>query len=300
MADLEHEARRLISNSLSSNTWSTYETALNALHNFRTAYKLNQVWPVPIDQLSLFIAHMSLKQFSVNTARTYISALSSVHKFKGIQDCTNHFIIQKMLSGMSKTNSPRDTRQPITFNLLHIIIANLPNVCLSTYETCLFSAVFQVAFFGFFRVGELVETKSGRPGIMKSDVTLLKDPGRVNFNLRHSKGDRSRHGVLVTLTALPNHRLCPVRAMEHYFTIRPVEPHAAFVHFDHTNLTRYQFQAVLKKTLVYSGLPSDNFKSHSFRIGAATSAALNGVDAEIIQKLGRWGSNCYLSYIRFS
>ena len=41
-----------------------------------------------------------------------------------------------------------------------------------------------------------------------------------------------------------------------------------------------------------------NYSSHSFRIGAATVAARNGVPDHLIQTLGRWSTNVYKSYIR--
>lgn len=41
-----------------------------------------------------------------------------------------------------------------------------------------------------------------------------------------------------------------------------------------------------------------NFSSHSFRVGAATVAARNGVPDHLIQALGRWTSNAYQAYIR--
>ena len=41
-----------------------------------------------------------------------------------------------------------------------------------------------------------------------------------------------------------------------------------------------------------------NFSSHSFRIGAATVAARNGVPDHLIQSMGRWSSNAYQLYIR--
>ena len=173
----------------------------------------------------------------------------------------------------------------------------MPFVCFSSYETQLYTAVFCAAFFGFFRVSELVQSKPGQEGIALRDVTIQKDK-LVTFTLRHSKGDRAQLGVSIKLSAIPQHPLCPVRAMENYLGVRPQGAASAFVHFDHSNLTRFQFQAVLKKALDHSGHDASNYSSHSFRIGAATTAAANGISQEVIQSLGRWGSNAFHSYIR--
>ena len=40
------------------------------------------------------------------------------------------------------------------------------------------------------------------------------------------------------------------------------------------------------------------YAGHSFRIGAASTAAANGIEVSIIQTLGRWISSAYLDYIR--
>ena len=48
-----------------------------------------------------------------------------------------------------------------------------------------------------------------------------------------------------------------------------------------------------------SGLKEQRFRaSHSFRIGAATTAAEAGLPPWLIQTLGRWSSNCYTQYIK--
>ena len=53
----------------------------------------------------------------------------------------------------------------------------------------------------------------------------------------------------------------------------------------------------LRAILLSAGLPGD-FSSHSFRIGAATSAASAGVPDRLIQVLDWWKSNAYKQYIR--
>ena len=71
-----------------------------------------------------------------------------------------------------------------------------------------------------------------------------------------------------------------------------------FCHTNGTPLTRYQFGAVLTKSIQALGLKSEAYRSHSFRIGAASWLAVKGVPDETIKKLGRWKSDSYSKYIR--
>ncbi|VDI23821.1 Hypothetical predicted protein, partial [Mytilus galloprovincialis] len=63
-------------------------------------------------------------------------------------------------------------------------------------------------------------------------------------------------------------------------------------------VTRYQFNAVLKKALNVANITSDNFQSHSFRIGAASQSSKMGFSDDEIQDFGRWESKAYKRYIR--
>ena len=62
-------------------------------------------------------------------------------------------------------------------------------------------------------------------------------------------------------------------------------------------LSREKLNVVLCQLLQQAGLNQSDYASHSFRIGAATTAAAAGIPTWLIMKLGRWTSNAYRSYI---
>ena len=68
--------------------------------------------------------------------------------------------------------------------------------------------------------------------------------------------------------------------------------------FDLRPLSRDTFIGLLRNLLGRLGYDNCKFSGHSFRIGAATSAAAAGVEDHIIQCLGRWSSDCYIRYIK--
>ena len=60
----------------------------------------------------------------------------------------------------------------------------------------------------------------------------------------------------------------------------------------------YQFSSVLHKALKFSGIETKTFKTHSFRIGAATHLYMSGISEQEIQCKGRCVSGAYKNYIR--
>ena len=54
----------------------------------------------------------------------------------------------------------------------------------------------------------------------------------------------------------------------------------------------------LREALLQAGIDTTNFSGHSFRIGAASTAARAGLNDSFIQTLGRWKSSAFMAYIR--
>ena len=69
-------------------------------------------------------------------------------------------------------------------------------------------------------------------------------------------------------------------------------------HFQNgTPLTRQNLNILIQELAGRSGTPPERYSSHSFRTGAASSAAAAGIPSWKIQALGGSG-NCYRHYIR--
>ena len=52
----------------------------------------------------------------------------------------------------------------------------------------------------------------------------------------------------------------------------------------------------VSESLGLSGMEVDRYSGHSFRIGAATTAATAGVKDSLIRTLSRWSSAAYSTY----
>ena len=101
--------------------------------------------------------------------------------------------------------------------------------------------------------------------------------------------------VVLGRTGLP---LCQVAALVGYIALRGSRPGPFFLTSAGVPITKPEFIKVFRQTLSAVGYPAEEYAGHSFRIGAATSAALAGVEDSTIQLLGRWQSSAFLRYIR--
>ena len=83
-----------------------------------------------------------------------------------------------------------------------------------------------------------------------------------------------------------------------YLKVRGKVPGPLFCSQDGQPVLRSQFTSELNTVLSFCGLNPALYKGHSFRIGAATSAAERGLSDAQIRQLGRWKSNAFHKYIR--
>jgi len=101
-------------------------------------------------------------------------------------------------------------------------------------------------------------------------------PKTIRLTLRQSKTDQFRQGTHIYL-GITNHNVCPVQALAQYLANRGGTPGPLFILPNFKPLTTAMFSVALANALTELKMDSRHFNTHSFRIGAATSAKRAGI-----------------------
>ena len=158
-------------------------------------------------------------------------------------------------------------------------------------------------FFGFLRSGEVtvssVSDYDPEAHLSEGDVALdrLSNQSVVRVHIKASKTDPFRKGVFLFLGTSGND-LCPVAAVSAYLAIRGRDPGPFYRFQSGAPLSRELLVKHVREALKAKGFDESKYAGHSFRIGAATTAAAVGLEDSLIKTLGRWESSAYLTYVR--
>ena len=264
--------------------------------------------PLPLTEshLCLFVAHLADEGLKHTSIKGYLSAIRRLQIVQGLGDpfVASWPLLECTLKGIklrqAKSAATRSkSRLPITPNKLRRSWErdrhNADNIML--WAACC------TCFFGFLRsrVVTVPSMKSYDPGchLSAGDVTLdsLTSPKVVQIHIKALKTDPFRKGVMVYLGRTDN-ILCPVGAVTAYLAVRGKSPGPFFRLASGAPLSREMLVERMREALQPSGVDITQYSGHSFRIGAATTAAAVGIEDSLIKTLGRWESTAYLSYVR--
>ena len=293
---------------LAKSTLKSYQSGIRRYKSF--CVRLSRpTLPAREETLSAFVAALAKKGVSYTSLKVYLSAIRHYQIQNGLGDpgISRMARLEYIMRGIRRDGAlkpnPRKERQPITPTLLSKLFAvwerqtDLRNAKMLWAASCL-------AFFAFLRVGEF--TASGvsqfddKVHLSISDISInrLEAPSMALINLKQSKTDQLRKGVTVVLGKTNKSPLCPVSALLSYLVVRGTAPGPVFIWENGQFLTRAHFVEEVKKALQLAGADASDFNGHSFRIGAASTAAANGMEDSLIKILGRWESDAYQRYIK--
>ena len=303
-------ASRLLQGSLTKSSRDSYNRIYHNYEQFSQLYfPYQQVLPAALESLTMFIAHCFEQNYAAATVSTYISALSYIHKRLGLQDNTQHFIINKALNGFQKLRASKDNRLPITPSILKGLINSLPHTCTCTslFMSKLLKAMYLLAFHAFVRVGEITgQLPPNGNNLQLNNIKFTFDnsqlPIAIEIRMSYFKHSSGKHiPVLLVQQNTSQNDLCPGKVLWEYLKLRIANmnsPQLLFSVMDDLPLSRQFFTNQLRLSLSYLGLSWKNYKRHSFRIGAATTAASMNIPEDKIQQMGRWHSKAFKKYVR--
>ena len=178
-------------------------------------------------------------------------------------------VLKRVLDGIRRARSTQNSgtpriRMPITVTVLRQIRTEINRSPEAEPDRLAFWAIATVAFFGFFRLGELlVGTEAeytAASHLSWGDVAVGYNsaPSLVKIHLRKSKCDQFGAGADILL-GRTGCDLCPVAAIRAYISQRGRSPGHFFLDGEGKTITKPWFITQLRGYLKSAGLPSDQF-----------------------------------------
>lgn len=300
-------ARQFFREGLAVSTRNTYDAAQQRFLKFCTAAKSHSI-PATEATLMLFATHLASTNISHATIKVYLSAVRNLHVSAGYRDHFNLQLtprLQQVLRGIEKHQSStqlKRVRLPVTLQIMcgiKEVLSREPQ----SYNNIMLWAACCIAFFGFMRVGKFTipsqdnYDKSSHLSLSDISVDSREQPRLIKITIKQSKTDPFCRGLDVYLGAT-DRAICPILGILPYLAARGDQAGPLFTTEDGRALTRQIFSTQLDSILAKLRLDTKSFNTHSFRIGAATTAAEAHIPDSYIKMLGRWQSDVYQQYIK--
>lgn len=290
---------------------SSQRTYKSARERFLKFCMQNDFTPVPVTQTLLcsyvsFLANSGLKHC---TLKVYLSAVRHLQISHGLADPFAGQAwpqLDQVMRGIKRVEAEKGITKRERLPISPSILMQLKWVWSSsghTHDTKMIWAACTLCFFAFMRAGKLtVPTgqafdESAHLNVKDVAVDDTANPSMIQIRIKQSKTDSFRRGVSLFI-GRTGAALGPVSAILDYLQRRGMSDGPLFRFEDGRPLTRQLFVQAVRGGLKIAGVDQDKYAGHSFRIGAATTAAARGVEDSIVKTLGRWESLAYLRYVK--
>ena len=294
---------------VAQSTRQTYKSALSKFSEFCSLFGIVSPFPVSESILCYFTSHLAQQNLSSQTIKTYLAGIRHTQISLGLPEPQAFSSLPRLKlvqAGVERTQAERSRKSRVRLPITPAILQKIhdqwsPRAHESDFIMLWAAAI--LCFFGFFRAGEItIPTRSSfnpHKHLCWQDVAIDNplDPKMLKVVLKYSKTDQMGRGAEVFIGKTGG-TLCPVAGILSYMVVRGNHEGQFFMFQDGQPLTKDKFVKHVRLALQAAGLPYSNFAGHSFRIGAATTAAAAGVEDSTIRTLGRWSSDAFHAYIR--
>jgi hypothetical protein len=302
----------LVAASLATASWNRHTAAINSFSKFLRRKNLPLSWPVSVEAIRSYVSWaLSEQNMNPNSVSVYLSDLKLAHKLRN-QPCNfeNDFFISSMIKGAKNLNLYSNIFKPakfvMTFPLLKILGHEIANSGWSEESKTVVWAACCVAFFGSFRLGEILPgDKTSSHETLTWDRVHFSDSGSAIINIRFPKAIKKPQGDFVDIFKISDCSFCPFSALSRLASISSsnIASNTAVFSFPNgTPLSAKNFVSSVQGLLgKHIGSNALQLSGHSFRAAIPAALANNpslATDQEIMI-WGRWSSDSYKSYTRF-
>ena len=261
---------------------------------------------------NLVLGHLIQEGKQSSTVKSYISAMKATLQMVGVQLDNNTYLLHALACACKLKNDTVTTRLPISKSMLEVLLRRLRmKFDEQPYLLTLYTAMLITAYYGLFRIGEIM---SSQHTIKACDVHIATNKKKMLFVLRSSKthGPGSKpQTVKITASgtsdqyAKKGHKIlktCPFQALHSYLQCRKgfkSVQERFFIFSDRSPVSPRQFEDVFKTLLKEAGFDHEIYSVHGLRSGRALDLLHMDVPIDMIKKIGCWKSNAIFTYLKY-
>ena len=279
---LQEETLLNLKSSKANNTVRAYKSDFNDFSLFCAQNGFKSL-PSEAKIVSLYLTHLSTKDFKMSTLKRRLVSIGIIHKLKGHYLDTKHPIILENVMGIKRRKgSVQRGKKPILINdlikVINVIDEELGNEIKKSRDR----SIILIGFSGGFRRNEIVS-------LDYQDLDFVSEG--LKINLKKSKTDQFGEGSVKALPYFNNTQYCPVISLKKWINISNINSGPLFRRFSksfnlsNNRLTDQTVALLIKKYLTLAGINSKNYSGHSLRSGFATSAADAGAEERSIMAM---------------
>ena len=287
----------------SQGTWTNKVSHLRQYIMF-TVYFGVQDFPLHLGIILRFIA--SLGRSSL--AHQYASnILSSIKWFAKILDppsvkIFDSVLVSESLKGL-KAQLSRPVRQKLPFTLEHLCLFYL-SLDLNNVKHLSGWCAMLLAFFGCFRLSNLVPTSKGKFDSLKhlkrDDVKFEEDFVLIYYKWSKTNQNSSRVSWVPISSVSDNRFNIKFHLNMLLSSVKVPSNSPLFTYKKCMYHSRFSLVKLLELCVSEAGLSLSDYSWHSFRRGAAVFAFELGLADSAVQLLGDWSSAAFKNYLEFA
>ena len=233
--------------------------------------------------VSLYLTHLSTKDFKMSTLKRRLVSIGVVHKLKGHYLDTKHpSIIENIMGIKRRKGSIQKGKKPILINDLKLIIDVIDQQNKEEIKKFRDRSIILIGFAGGFRRNEIVSLDC-------EDLDFVQEG--LKIDIRRSKTDQFGEGFTKALPYFDSSQYCPVLSLKKWIEVSKITSGPVFRRFSKgsklskNRLTDQTVALLIKEYLKLAGIDNKNYSGHSLRSGFATSAAESGVEERSIMAM---------------